>query len=117
MKKTSVAVTVLLAALCAGAAVPFRLGVAGFSFHKRTLDDALAIMRKADVHYLGVKDFHLPFSSTDADIAAFKEKCAAYGVTPYAIGPIYDKEVSNLRGRFEFAKRLEQAPRLAHHAA
>ena len=106
MKKTSVAVTVLLAALCAGAAVPFRLGVAGFSFHKRTLDDALAIMRKADVHYLCVKDFHLPFTSTDAEIAAFREKCTSYGVTPYAIGPIYDKEVSNLRGRFEFAKRL-----------
>jgi len=102
----------LLFALCASAslgvfaAVPFKIGVAGFTFHKRTLDDALAIMQKADVHYLCVKDFHLPFSATDADIAAFKEKCAKYGVTPYAIGPIYDKDAKNLRGRFEFAKRL-----------
>ena len=88
------------------AAVPFRIGVAGYTFNKRTIDDALAIMQKADVHYLCVKDFHLPFSATDEEIAAFKEKCASYGVTPYAIGPIYDKDVSKLRGRFEFARRL-----------
>ena len=86
--------------------VPFKIGVAGYTFNKRTLDDALAIMQKADVHYLCVKDFHLPFSSTDEQIAAFKEKCASYGVTPYAIGPIYDKDANSIRKRFEFAKRL-----------
>ena len=46
--------------LGAFAAVPFKIGVAGYTFHKRTLDDALDIMQKADVHYLCVKDFHLP---------------------------------------------------------
>ena len=74
------------AALAASAAVPFRIGVAGYTFNKRTLDDTLAIMQKADVHSLCVKDFHLPFSATDEEIAAFKAKCAAFGVTPYAIG-------------------------------
>ena len=93
-------------AACTCKGVPFKIGVAGFSFHKRSIDDALAIMKKADVHYLCVKDFHLPFSATDEQIAAFKEKCASYGVTPYGIGPIYDKDVSKLRSRFEFAKRL-----------
>ena len=105
MKKIMFAV-VALASIGAFAAVPFKLGVAGFTFHKRTLDDALAIMQKADVHYLCVKDFHLPFTATDEEIAAFKEKCASFGVTPYGIGPIYDKDVAKLRGRFEFAKRL-----------
>ena len=95
-----------VASIGAFAAVPFKLGVAGHTFHKRTLDDALAIMQKADVHYLCVKDYHLPFSATDADIAAFKEKCASYGVTPYALGPVYVKDDSKLRGQFEFARRL-----------
>ena len=99
-------VAAAVASIGAFAAVPFRLGVAGFTFHKRTLDDTLAIMQKADVHYLCVKDFHLPFSATDADIAAFKEKCASYGVTPYGIGPIYVKDAAKLREQFEFAKRL-----------
>ena len=105
MKKTLFAAAAVVS-LGAFAAVPFRLGVAGYTFHKRTLDDALSIMQKADVHYLCVKDFHLPFSATDADIAAFREKCASYGVTPYAIGPVYVKDASNLRPQFEFAKRL-----------
>ena len=87
-------------------AVSFKLGVAGFTFNKRTIDDALAIMQKADVHYLCVKDFHLPFTATDAEIAVFKEKCAAYGVTPYAIGPVYVKDATKLREQFEFARRL-----------
>ena len=105
MKKILFALAAL-ASIGAFAAVPFKLGVAGYTFHKRTLDDTLAIMQKADVHYLCVKDFHLPFTATDEEIAAFKEKCASFGVTPYGIGPIYDKDVAKLRGRFEFAKRL-----------
>ena len=88
------------------APVAFKLGVAGFTFHKRTLDDALAIMRQADVHFLCVKDFHLPFTATDADIAAFRGKCAAFGVAPYAIGPIYVDEADSLREQFKFAMRL-----------
>jgi len=105
MKRVLIAAA-LCAAFTATAAVPFRLGVAGYTFHKRTLDDSLAIMQKADVHYLCVKDFHLPFTATDDDIAAFKAKCASYGVTPYAIGPVYVKDAEKLRGQFEFAKRL-----------
>lgn len=86
--------------------VPFKLGVAGFTFKARTVDDALAIMQKADVHYLCVKNFHLPFEATDEEIASFKSKCALYSVTPYAIGPIYDSKPEDVRSRFEFAKRL-----------
>lgn len=106
MKKPLAFALAAFGVMAAGAAVPFKLGVAGFTFHKRTIDDALAIMQKADVHYLCVKDFHLPFSATDADMAAFKEKCAAHGVTPYAIGPVYVSDAAKLREQFEFAKRL-----------
>lgn len=104
MKKLVLGVA-CFAALAASAAVPLKLGVAGYTFNKRTLDDALEIMKRADVHYLCVKDFHLPFKSTDEQMAAFKEKCASYGVTPYAIGPIYVGEAAKLREQFEFARR------------
>ena len=94
------------ASLGAFADVPFKLGVAGASFVKYKIDDALEVMHKADVHYLCVKDFHLPFRSTDEQMAAFKEKCASYGVTPYGIGPIYVNDAAKLREQFEFARRL-----------
>jgi len=105
MKKVML-LSALVAACAASAAVPFKLGVAGYTFKARTVDELLVIMQKADVHYLCVKDFHLPFTATDEEMAAFKEKCASHGVTPYAIGPIYDKDAAKLRSRFEFAKRL-----------
>ena len=49
MKKILFAATAVVS-IGAFAAVPFKLGVAGYTFNKRTLDDALAIMQKADVH-------------------------------------------------------------------
>ena len=101
-----VALIALFAAFAAEADVPFRLGIAGYTFQKKTLDETLAIMKKSDVHYLCVKDFHLPLTATDADISAFRDKCAAADVTPYAIGPIYVKDAAKLRQCFEFARRL-----------
>ena len=95
-----------LAAAVALAEVPYKLGVAGYTFRKKTLDESLEIMRRADVHYLCVKDFHLRYDADDAAIRAFKEKCAEYGVVPYALGPLYTGKVSELRPYFEFAKRL-----------
>ena len=53
----------------------FKIGMAGYSFVKlNDLDKSLAIMQRVDVHYLCIKDFHLPFKSTDAEIAAFHAK-------------------------------------------
>ena len=105
MRKTIFAAALAIAS-AASAAVPFKLGVAGYTFHKRSLDDALAIMRQAGVSRLCVKDFHLPFTATDAEIAAFREKCASYGVEPYGLGPIYCDDAAKVRSHFEFAKRL-----------
>ena len=107
MKNQTMGIAVAVCAIASVAsAETFKIGVAGYTFYKRTVDDMLAIMQKADVHYLCVKDFHLPFTASDWDIAAFKEKCASYGVTPYAIGPVYVKDATKLREQFEFAKRL-----------
>jgi len=104
--KKFVFVSCALAACVAFAEVPFKLGVAGYSFCRKSVDEALSIMQKADVHYLCVKDFHLKYDATDAEIAVFKEKCAAAGVTPYALGPLYTKDVAQLRPYFAFAKRF-----------
>ena len=95
-----------LAAVAAVAEVPYKFGVAGYTFNRKTLDESLAIMRKADVHYLCVKDFHLRYDADDATIAAFKEKCAKAGVVPYALGPLYTKDVAKTRAFFAFAKRF-----------
>jgi sugar phosphate isomerase/epimerase len=88
------------------AANPFRLGMAGFTFVNFDLDTTLKTLQYLDVHYLCIKDFHLPFDSTDAQIKAFHEKCAAYKVTGYAVGPIYMKSREEVDRGFEYAERV-----------
>ena len=99
---------VAAAATCCAAKrkVQFKFGMAGYSCNRLSTDETLDLLKRLDIKYLCVKAFHLPFESTDAQIAEFKQKCADHGVTPYAIGPIYDSKPEDVRTRFEFAKRL-----------
>lgn len=85
----------------------FHVGMAGYSFVKlNDLDKSLSIMQRADVHYLCIKDFHLPFKSTSAEIAAFHAKLKEKGVTGYAVGPIYMKTEAEIDSAFAYAKRV-----------
>ncbi|AUD01035.1 sugar phosphate isomerase/epimerase family protein [Spirosoma pollinicola] len=84
----------------------FKLGMAGFSFVNFKLDQALEMMKKTDVHYLCIKDFHLPYASTADEIKAFHEKLKQSGVTGYAVGPIYMKTKQDIDNGFDYAKRV-----------
>ncbi|TLV03143.1 sugar phosphate isomerase/epimerase family protein [Dyadobacter luticola] len=84
----------------------FKLGIAGFSFVNFKLDESLDMMKKVDVHYLCIKDFHLPFNSTPEQITAFHAKLKEVGVTGYAVGPIYTKDHQQIDNAFDYAKRV-----------
>ena len=84
----------------------FKIGMAGYTFVKFDLDKTLETMQRADVHYLCIKDFHLPFNSADEEIAAFHAKLKDKGVTGYAVGPIYMKSEPEVDRAFEYARRV-----------
>ena len=84
----------------------FHLGMAGWTFNKFDLQKTLETMKQLDVHYLCIKDFHLPLDSTDEQIAAFHRKLAEYGVTGYGVGPIYMKSEADVDRAFQYAQRL-----------
>lgn len=84
----------------------FKLGMAGYSFVHFKLDEALEMMKKTDVHYLCIKDFHLPYNSTAEQITAFHQKLKDAGVTGYAVGPIYTKTHQDIDNAFDYAKRV-----------
>lgn len=84
----------------------FKLGIAGYTFHKFDLDKTLETLKTTDVQYLCIKDFHLSFSSTDDEIKAFHSKLAEYGVTGYGVGPIYMKTKEEVDRAFDYAKRV-----------
>ncbi|WAC14439.1 sugar phosphate isomerase/epimerase family protein [Dyadobacter pollutisoli] len=84
----------------------FKLAMAGFSFVNFKLDESIEMMKKTDVHYLCIKDFHLPYKSTAEEIAAFHAKLKAANVTGYAVGPIYTKTHEDIDNAFDYAKRV-----------
>ena len=84
----------------------FKLGMAGYTFANFDLDKTLDVMQKMDVHYLCIKDFHLPLNATDEQITAFHAKLASKGVTGYAVGPIYMRSEAEVDKAFAYAKRV-----------
>ena len=84
----------------------FLTAIAGYTFNKFKLEPALEMIKKADVRYLCIKDFHLPLNSTEEDIAAFHVKCKSFGVTGYGVGPIYMGSADEAKRAFEYAKRV-----------
>lgn len=85
---------------------PFHLGMAGYTFVHFDLDTMLKTLQRLDIHYLCIKDFHLPLDSTEAQIRAFHDTCVAHQVTGYAVGPIYMKSEEEIDRGFEYAKRV-----------
>lgn len=84
----------------------FKIGMAGYTFVKFDLDKTLETLQKCNVHYLCIKDFHLPLNSTDEQISAFHAKLKAAGVTGYAVGPIYMRSEAEIDKAFEYARRV-----------
>jgi len=84
----------------------FKLGMAGYTFLNFDLGKTLETLKRLDIHYLCIKDFHLAIKSTDEEIATFKEKLKEYGVTGYAVGPIYMNSEGEIDNAFEYAKKV-----------
>lgn len=84
----------------------FWLGMAGYTFNKFKLEPTLEALKAVDVHYLCIKDFHLPLKSTDEEIAAFHAKCRSYDVTGYGVGPIYMGSEEEVNNAFDYARRV-----------
>ena len=105
MKKL-LALSIAAAALAAAAEVPFKIGIAGYTFKERPLDAALATMKKIDCHYLCHKDFMVGYGASDADIDAFRKAIGDAQVKSLATGPLYADNAGALRRQFEFAKKL-----------
>lgn len=83
-----------------------KLGIAGYSFVHFNLEQSLAMMKRMDVRYLCIKDFHLPFDSSGEQIATFHKKLADANVKGYAVGPIYTKTTQDIDKAFDYAKRV-----------
>lgn len=84
----------------------FHIGAAGYTFRKFSIDQTLESLRRLGIKYLSIKDFWLPLYATVEDMAAFRDKCASYGVDPYILGPIYMSTPEQVEEAFAYVRRF-----------
>ncbi len=87
-------------------ALPFRMGCAGYTFVKYDLETALQMMKRLDIRYMSLKDFHLPINADAEKISEVLALFKKYEVTPYAVGPIYMNSETEVKNAFAYAKRV-----------
>lgn len=84
----------------------FKVGIAGYTFRKFDLDASLKMVARVNVHYLCIKNFHLPFDSTAEQISEFHKKLKAMEIIGYAVGPITMDSEAAVDEAFDYARRV-----------
>lgn len=83
----------------------FKVGIASYSFRKMSLEDTIKALKRLDLHYISIKDFHLPLNSSTAERHAAMQKLKDAGITALSCGNItMQNDESNIRQAFQYAK-------------
>ncbi|NLR78294.1 sugar phosphate isomerase/epimerase family protein [Chitinophaga eiseniae] len=82
------------------------VGMAGYTFAKFNLDQAIAIMNRVNIKNISVKDIQLPLNSSEEKIKEVLGKFSAAGIHVYAVGVIYMKTKQAVDEAFEYARRV-----------
>lgn len=84
----------------------FKLGVASYSLREFSRGHAIRTVKQIGTPYINVKEFHLPYSSTPADLAKGRAEFEKAGLTILGGGTISlaKNDGGELRRMFEYAK-------------
>src|SRR6516162_6313994 len=85
--------------------IGFRLGVCTYSVREFQRKLAISMIQKLGVAYVSVKEFHLPYTSTAAEIAKTRSEFEKAGLTIASGGNIdlRDEDPTVLRHYFQYA--------------
>jgi sugar phosphate isomerase/epimerase len=81
----------------------FSIGIAGYTFARLSIDQSIAIMKRVGVTNLSVKDFHLPYNSTQEQINTIIGKFRDGGINVYGVGVVYMKSREEVDRAFAYA--------------
>jgi hypothetical protein len=81
----------------------FSIGIAGYTFARLSIDQSIAIMKRVGVTNLSVKDFHLPYNSTQEQINTIIGKFKDGGINVYGVGVVYMKSREEVDRAFIYA--------------
>ena len=82
----------------------FTLGIAGYTFVKLNIERSIEIMKKVGVSSLSIKDFHMPYNSTQEQINEVLNKFKSAGLNIYGVGVIYMKSKDEVDRAFNYAR-------------
>jgi sugar phosphate isomerase/epimerase len=90
----------------AGSDVPFKLGVASYSFREFQRHLAIVMTKKLNTPYINIKEFHLPINSSPEEIRRARAEFERAGLTILGGGNVsFQKDdEEDIRHRFEYAK-------------
>ncbi len=84
--------------------VPFKLGLASYTFREFTRDETVAFCRRIGLSRIVLKDVHLPLDLGDGDIRAAAAAVRGAGVELYGCGVVYMTSELEARRAFHYAK-------------
>jgi len=83
----------------------YKLGMAGYTFREFDIEQAIAMMKRVGVANISLKDFHLPYDSSQEKINEILRKFSDAGITVYTLGVIYMKTREEVDRAFDYAKK------------
>jgi sugar phosphate isomerase/epimerase len=86
---------------------PFRglkIGVTSYATRKLSLDDTIKILKRLELNYISIKDFHLSLRSAKEERQAVAQKIRAAGLNLVGCGVINMKDEAEMRNAFEYAR-------------
>ena len=86
--------------------VDLQLGIAGYSFIKLSVEDAITITRQTGITAISIKDKHIPINTTKEEAVAIIEKFKKSGINIYAAGMITMKTEQDIDRAFNYAKNI-----------
>ncbi len=81
-----------------------KLGVATYSLREFPRAQAIEMIKKLDIEYVSIKEFHLRYKSTPEELAQGKKEFLDAGLKILSGGNIDLKKPAELRNMFEYAK-------------
>jgi inosose dehydratase len=83
-----------------------KVGVASYTFHKLPLEQCIDAIKRLDLHYVSIKDSHLPLKSTTEERKAVVQKFKDAKILPISCGVISMSNEANARQAFEYARDI-----------
>ena len=86
-------------------AFPFTLGMTSYTFRSFALDQVIAMTNRLNLKTLGLKDMHLPLTSSDQEIQSAVERIRKAGINLDSCGVVYMKSEEEVARAFAYAKK------------